>query len=147
VGEGKVVGGAGSGSIYSQDADGDQRPSPATTDLLQDWERARYKRFVQLQWDHKFDEAIELLNEEYPPLESRFSCDACGRFFASQVRADDHSCLPPERSTGRPRQALCSRGHDLSVTRRLRPDGTSAGCARCHEDKKHERELQMRATG
>lgn len=101
-------------------------PPPTPTDCAQDWERARYKRFLEIQGYKDFDEAIDILNREFPqPLKPEFTSPP----------EPEHEPL----ASGRPRASFCGRGHDLSVTRRFRPDGVSAGCARCHEDKKRER--------
>ena len=100
---------------------------------MQDWERARYRRFVELQGYIEFDEAIELLNKEFPkPPDPEFT----------PPPEPEHGPL----KKGRPREDLCKRGHDLSVTRRYRSDGSSAGCARCHEDTKRARAGQMRVS-
>jgi hypothetical protein len=97
-------------------------------DDLADWERARYKRFLELQRYCEFDDAIRILGQEFPKpprLEHR----------------------PPQTST-RPRRDFCHRGHDLSLTRRFDHLGISQGCAQCRRDREREQSAREReATG
>lgn len=91
-----------------------------TEAALMEWERARYARFVEIQMDYEFPQAIRLLNQELPGLRDQ-------ALLQSEAKAT---------RGGRPRLNFCKHGHDLSLTRAFTPDGRANGCRECRVNRR-----------